>query len=305
MRFVRHSTMPVWGLGVVAGEDGSNVDVIFEGGGRRKLNKSFAGLVEIADVGVPADHPLRVLDDWPKIERDGKRAVAKRELPKGFDPFIKEFLNAFPGGLRSSECDDQERTYKIEASELARKELSPPVLEALLARGEYAEIMLRARRSLAKANLVFPNELTKFGEIPASAHKNVAERLVRLVNAGKRTPVALEDLATALKPYEAAKWTIVSLLPFLLDPEHWPFVKPTFIQRAEKAMHIDVEYQPRPNARTYELVRDLYAQVASLLAERGQPPRDFIDVQTFLWVASGMRREMHEIPGERAPKHVA
>jgi hypothetical protein len=35
------------------------------------------------------------------------------------------------------------------------------------------------------------------------------------------------------------------------------------------------------------------------LGERGFAPRDFIDVQTFLWVASGMAREASE---ERALK---
>ncbi len=55
----------------------------------------------------------------------------------------------------------------------------------------------------------------------------------------------------------------------------------------------------QPNARTYELVRQLYEQVALILGERGFAPRDFIDVQTFLWVASGMKREVDE---ERARK---
>ena len=108
-----------------------------------------------------------------------------------------------------------------------------------------------------------------------------------------------DPLAAVLAPHGAAKWPIVSLLPFLLDPEHWPFVKPTFIERAARATGIDVEYEPLPNARTCELVRDLYEQVAVTLGERGFAPRDFIDVQTFLWVASGMAREANE---ERARK---
>jgi hypothetical protein len=285
---------------VVAGEDPSNLDILFEGFGHRKIARSFKGLVEVADESVPSDHPFRKDEHWPKADRDGKRAEATRALSTGFGPFLAEFLASFPGGLRSQECDAQERTYKVQAGEYASKELSPEVLEGLLGRGEYAEIMQRTRRSLAKVNLVYPNELMKFGDIPASAHKDVAERIVRLVTAGDRTPAVLEDLAAVLKPHDAAKWTIVSLLPFLLHPERWPFVKPTFIQRAEKALHIDVEYEPRPNARTYELIRDLYAQVFSLLAQRGQAPRDFIDVQTFLWVASGMKREMDKTPSEPA-----
>jgi hypothetical protein len=50
----------------------------------------------------------------------------------------------------------------------------------------------------------------------------------------------------------------------------------------------------QPNARTYELIRQLYELVAVTLGDRGFAPRDCLDVQTFLWVASGMKRELHE-----------
>lgn len=294
MRFVRHSTISEWGLGVVAAEDYANLDIVFEGVGYKKVAKAFAGLVELADGAVPADHRLRKREDWPKVERDGKRAAATRELPRRFDVFVAEFFAIFPGSLRSAECDKVERDYKVNAAAYARKELAAPVLDGLLASGDYREILQRAHRSLSKVNLAFPNELMKFSDIPASAEKDVAEAVVRLVEAGDQTPTALAELADVLAPHGAAKWPIVSLLPFLLDPEHWPFVKPTFIERAEQVTGIEVEYESHPNARTYELVRDLYNHVATGLAERGFAPRDFIDVQTFLWVASGMAREQRE-----------
>jgi hypothetical protein len=94
-----------------------------------------------------------------------------------------------------------------------------------------------------------------------------------------------------LQPHGAAKWPVCSLIPFLLRPEEWPFVKPTAIERAEAATGIDVEYQAQPNARTYALVRELYEAVGALLKERGMDPRDCIDVQTFLFVGSGMAAE--------------
>jgi hypothetical protein len=294
MRFVRHSAKREWGLGVVAGEDAKNLDILFDEGGYHRVAKSFSGLQEIADADVPPEHRLRRREDWPEIDRDGKRAEAKRNLPKHFDKFIREFAAHFPGGLQSPECDGEERHYKLKAGQEARQELDSGVLDALLSGGKYTEIVQRARRSMARVNLAFPNELMKFGDIPESAHQELAERLVQLVKAGRETPAALERLATTLAPHGAAKWTIVSLLPFLLDPEHWPFVKPTFIERAVSATGIDVEYQPQPNARTYELIRQLYEVVAITLGDRGFAPRDFIDVQTFLWVASGMKRELHE-----------
>jgi len=293
-RFLRHPGKSEWGLGILAAEDGLNLDVLFEGVGYRKLAKSFQGLLEVPEADVPADHDLRKRDDWPRLDRDGKRTDARRDLPRRLDGLLAEFRGLFPDGLQSKACDDEERDYKVAASEFARKELSPDVLDPLLASGGYKDILQRTRRSLAKVNLAFPQELTKLGDISESAHREVAAAIVRLVKAGEQTPAALEQLAAVLDPHGAAKWPVVSLLPFLLDPKSWPFVKPTFIERAVKATGFDVEYAPHPNARTYELIRDLYLLVSAALNERGMPPRDFIDVQTFLWVASGMARDARD-----------
>ena len=70
--------------------------------------------------------------------------------------------------------------------------------------------------------------------------------------------------------------------------------------RALGRSSIDVEYDPIPNARTCRLVRDLYAQVFALLTDRKLQPRDAIDVQPFLWVASGMARELNESRARKA-----
>jgi len=234
IRFVRNAARPEWGLGAVASENPTSFDVLFEGVGHRNISKSFKSLIDVSESDVPRDHRLRSREDWPKVERDAKRALAKLELPKRFDAFVKEFFAFFPTGLRSAECDREERDYKVEASEHARKDLSPGAVDELLAAGNHTEIVHRVRRAISKVNLVFPNELMKFGDIPPESHPEVAQRIVALVKAGKDTPTALEALAEVLAPHGAAKWTIVSLLPFLLDPEQWPFVKPTFIERGVK-----------------------------------------------------------------------
>jgi hypothetical protein len=139
MRFVRHPVKAQWGLGVIAAEDGSHVVILFEGVGQRKIARTFKGLEEIPDAVVPANHPLRKREDWPKVERDGRRAEAKRELPKRFDSFVKEFLSIFPGGLQSKQCEDQERTYKVDGSQFALQELDVHVLRKLLERGSHRD----------------------------------------------------------------------------------------------------------------------------------------------------------------------
>jgi hypothetical protein len=294
MRFVRHKANVDWGLGVVSAEDGSNLHILFEAAGYKKIAKKVPVLIDVSDEEVPRGHRLRRREDWPAAERDAKRAQAKRDLPRRFDAFVQEFLAQYPNGFRSQQFEDEERAYKWKAVQYAREVLQKEELKRLFAAANYEEVIKRTRRVLGKTNLAFPNELMKFDDIASDEYGIVAERIIKLVSAGAGTPEALEALAVGLAPAGAAKWTICSLIPFLLEPETWPFVKPTFIERTEKATGIDVEYDSKPNARTYRLVRDLYEHVALLLGERGLVPRDFIDVQTFLWIASGMAREMVE-----------
>lgn len=294
--------MPQWGLGVVASEEGCNLDVLFEAVGHKRVQRSFAKLVEVPEAEVPLGHVLRSRQEWPKVAGNAARAKARRDLPARFEGFVQEFLARFPAGLSSPDCDATERNYKWKAVEYARETLAPDTLRALLAAGEHEEILRLTRRVLGKTNLAFPNELMKFDDIPSSARPAVAERVVALVTAGERTPEALQAFAETLRPHGAHKWTICSLIPFLLTPDQWPFVKPKAIERTVEATGIDVEYEPMPNARTYRLIHELYEQVFALLTERGLKPRDAIDVQTFLWVASGMAREMREAKAGRAAK---
>ena len=305
VRFVRHTGTPSWGLGVIAAEDGSKLDVLFETMGHKKFERGSARLAEVPDGDVPLDHPLRTRETWPRVARDASRnEAARRTLPGRFSGLVEEFKKVYPEGLRSERCDAEERDYKWKAVEYARATLEPDALAALLAKGEHTEILKRTRGVLGKINLVFPNELMKFDGVPVSDHAVVAQRVVDLVSAGDGTPEAVEALAESLRPYDAHKWTLCSLLPFLLEPAKWPFVKPTAIERAVAATGFQVEYTPMPSARTYRLVRDLYTQVFDRLTdltESGFKPRDAIDVQTFLWVASGMAREAAE-SRERAAK---
>jgi len=50
MRFVRHPGKVEWGIGVVAGEDATDLDILFEGVGYRKIAEAFRGLSEVAEL---------------------------------------------------------------------------------------------------------------------------------------------------------------------------------------------------------------------------------------------------------------
>jgi hypothetical protein len=79
-----------------------------------------------------------------------------------------------------------------------------------------------------------------------------------------------------------AKWPVVTLFPFVAQPRRHLILKPNLMKRAAARFGFDLEYQSRPNARTYAAVM---RAVAGLWRELSAwRPRDLIDIQGFIWV---------------------
>jgi hypothetical protein len=98
---------------------------------------------------------------------------------------------------------------------------------------------------------------------------------------GKQALLAME---VALKPYNAAKWTVVTYLPFLWRPEEHMFLKPEATKDfAERVGHrFASDYEARLNIFVYESLLDLAASTSAELSDL--KPQDRIDVQSFIWV---------------------
>jgi len=100
------------------------------------------------------------------------------------------------------------------------------------------------------------------------------------------TERALVDMERVLKPYDSARWTVVTYLPFLWRPETHMFLKPEVTKdfAARVGHRFATEYEPRLDSGVYVSLLDLVEQTADRLAELR--PRDRIDVQSFIWVVS-------------------
>jgi len=77
-------------------------------------------------------------------------------------------------------------------------------------------------------------------------------------------------------------WPVVTVFGFIAQPDRHIFVKPNTLRAAARAYGFDLEYQSRPNWRTYSSVLEFAALVSR--DQRDLGPRDMIDVQSFLWV---------------------
>jgi hypothetical protein len=80
-------------------------------------------------------------------------------------------------------------------------------------------------------------------------------------------------------------WPVVTLLPFLADPGRFIILKPTMTRAAAERLFFDIGYDSTPNWSTYERTLAFAASLRELLKPHGA--RDFIDVQSFIWVTAG------------------
>ena len=98
----------------------------------------------------------------------------------------------------------------------------------------------------------------------------------------------------ALKPYNAAKWTIATHLPYLWRPEEHMFLKPEATKDfAARVRHrLASDYEPRFDIAVYESLLDLVAKTEEELADMN--PRDGIDIQSLIWVVGDYNVEKHQ-----------
>ncbi len=93
--------------------------------------------------------------------------------------------------------------------------------------------------------------------------------------------LALVHMASLLAPSGAAKWPIVTYLPFLRWPDRHVFLKPEIAQQCAYRLGYELEYESEPSTRTYWSFCGLLDTIREGIASLG--PRDNIDMQTFMY----------------------
>ena len=108
----------------------------------------------------------------------------------------------------------------------------------------------------------------------------------------KPNAITFDGLADSVDRLPAAKgkarvftWPIVTLLPFFADPKRFIVLKPGMTKTAAERLFFDLAYSSRPNWSTYERVLAFATSLRELLKPNGA--KDFIDVQSFIWVTAG------------------
>jgi hypothetical protein len=237
----------------------------------------FLGLIFSADGGrkaqIQGDSPNNV---WRQLHDEAGKANPKYF---GFDGARARFLRFFPDGFRSERYAKQERDYKVAAK--SKLERTVPLTEAAAGSG-LGEAVLSVFRA---TNLLYPLEKSRLQPLLRGPDADTFIRAAAQFAIGEMKP-ALLKMERVLKPYDSAKWTVVTYLPFLWRPEAHMFLKPEVTKdfAARVGHRFASDYEPRLDIGVYESLLELVAETSEQLAELR--PRDRIDVQSFIWAVS-------------------
>lgn len=283
---------PVFGLGKIVALHSNKAHIHFRDDGQDSRHLSLASpLLKIADV--QADPQL---DSLPPF-RDGKFATKAKRVPwnDGIEEFRRHFSGAFSDPLyigtgNLKEKGTGERSYKWAAHELWLAQLGDGGAEDLVSRGEVEEFAKRVLAIVGSTNLLSPFEAMALrdglqDEEPA---QRFFEALLGCLDHGP-APETFAPLADAVLGLPAKKgrarvatWPVLTILPFLARPDRFMFLKPEITTQCAERMRFDLHYDSSLRWVTY----DRLMKLSELLLEKLRPlgARDYIDVQSFMWV---------------------
>ena len=196
---------------------------------------------------------------------------------------VNLFLRVFPRGFEDPFYRKYEGDYKREAQSYIGNLLNKKAFEGLLQDDQFGEICERVKRSFNKTNLVSPFEKMALKEVleRSDVQKHFAHSIYELVH-GESFDTALQKVVALLESRRAAKWTIVTYLPFFLEPSKHVYVKPEILQNCAYRLGYELDYVPIPNPGSYRSCVGLYDMILEGISTH--KARDFIDVQSFMYV---------------------
>ncbi|HEV7230315.1 MAG TPA: hypothetical protein VGO45_03240 [Bacteroidia bacterium] len=201
----------------------------------------------------------------------------------------KKFLHYFPKGFADAKYFAWERNYKWKAHLEWEVQLNRKTFAALLKAGSYSEIAKRAVRIETQTNLLFSFEKMALRDAVKSstASKRFAIGLFDLVYGKGAKEQRFNRFVTVLgglprKQTRVLTWPLATVFGFIARPDEFIFLKPRVTQMAAKSYGFPFEYESMPNWKTYSGMYAFAERIAQDMTSL--KPRDFIDLQSFIWV---------------------
>lgn len=223
---------------------------------------------------------------------DGDRGMTAEEWPSGQHPgyadALSRFLEIFPEGFNSVDFFDTELGYKSKAKQMLDENV--PLDKAMIGRG-YGEAVLKVFR--ATNLLSYQYETTPVAEMLGSRDADtVIQAAARFANDGSE--ISFREFKRVLMHHDkCARWTVATYLPFLWNPKEHMYLKPRVTKRFAKMVGhpLSSVYQAQLEFDVYVSLLDLVAMTSNELSDLSPPPRDNIDIQSFIWCCCAQKHD--------------
>ncbi len=234
---------------------------------------------------------LRTSTDLEKSPstRQSSDAPARTQPWSGARRCRRKFLRFFPKGFSDAKYIDWERGYKWKAHQQWIESLDRRTHRALLEQNQFAEVAACAVRIESRTNLLFSFEKMALRDAVRSTAgaQLFAEALYEFLYGRGSAYRKFErwcDAVEALprKQTRVLTWPLVTIFGFIAQPEQHIFLKPNVTQIAARQYGYDFLYTSRPSWETYASLLGFSETIRQDLAD--MPPRDMIDIQSFIWV---------------------
>lgn len=209
------------------------------------------------------------------------------------------FLKFFPEAFADERYIAWERTYKWKAHELFMEHLSKNKFQALLRAGEFSEIANRALQVEEKTNFIFSFQkmALRDGVRSSRGAQLFAEGLYTLLytKAPLRERFAQWIVALSEMPVRQSRilsWPVATFFPFIAQPQNFIILKPTAMKAAALALDFNLDYNASVNFTTYDSLLTFSGLVSNAIADL--QPKDFHDIQSFLWTIGSAEYERLE-----------
>ena len=201
----------------------------------------------------------------------------------------RKFLRFFPRGFRDNTYLDWERGYKLRAHQAWQSVLNRAAYRSKLSQGKFLEIGAEAVSIESRTNLLFSFEKMAIRDALKSKHgaQAFAEGLYALLYSPGSLPTRFArwcNVVAALprKQSRVLTWPLATVFGFIAQPQRHIFLKPTVTRLAAMQYGFDFHYRSRPSWETYCNLLQFAHEIKHDLTDLR--PRDFIDIQSFIWV---------------------
>ena len=200
----------------------------------------------------------------------------------GFDGARTRFLNMFPGGFEDSKLVDGPKseigTKRDVVSWVAEM---CPLENALVGAVESAAIFA----AFKKSGMVDHRHMSG---LKAALEGPKGPRLIEIFArfAAGEFDWACGEFGKRFDEDGLRTWPILTHMAFFWRPDQHAFMRPTAARAFARGVghRLDMDYSSAPEPNTYALYLDLLDQTRSHIADL--EPRDYIDLQSFVWVVT-------------------